>query len=107
MTALTANLVHHLDHSVLTLHGELDASSPDLITFAVDTVIDTGRRRLTVDVADLTFCDSQGLRLLLQADRKLTAAGGAMELIHVRGLLSRVLGVTGLVKAFTITPSPV
>ncbi|MDX3100263.1 STAS domain-containing protein [Nonomuraea angiospora] len=107
MTVLTGNLVHHPNHSVLTLRGELDASSPDLITLAVDTVIDTGRQRLTVDVADLTFCDSQGLRILLHAERKLTAAGGAMELTHVHGLLGRVLGVTGLAKAFTITPSTV
>lgn len=107
MTVLTVDLVHHLDHSVLNLHGELDASSSDLITLAVDTVINTGRQRLTVDAADLTFCDSEGLRTLLQAERKLTAAGGAMELTHVHGLLRRVLGITGLAQAFTITPSTV
>ncbi|MGN9841377.1 STAS domain-containing protein [Nonomuraea sp. H19] len=103
MTVLTVNLVHHPTHSVLTLYGELDASSSALVPPAIDTVINTGRQHLTVDTADLTFCDSHGLRTLLRADRKLTAAGGAMELVHVHGLLRRVLNITGLVQAFTIT----
>ncbi|MBN6054163.1 STAS domain-containing protein [Nonomuraea sp. RK-328] len=104
MTVLTVNLVHHHTHSVLNLHGELDAFSSDLIAPAVDTMLDSGRQRLTVDTAGLTFCDSQGLRTLLLTDRKLAAAGGAMELVHVHGTLRRVMHVTGLERAFTITP---
>jgi anti-anti-sigma factor len=105
MTALSLRLVHRLDRSTLTLVGELDTLSAPLLQPAVDTVLDTGRRHLTVDTAKLTFCDSSGLRALLQAQRSLTAAGGTMELTHVHNPLKRVLTVTGLARAFTTSPA--
>jgi anti-anti-sigma factor len=105
MTALSLRLVHQLDHSTLTLVGELDTLSAPLVQPAVDTVLDTGRRHLTVDTAKLTFCDSSGLRALLRAQDSLTLAGATMELTHVHNPLKRILTVTGLARAFTTSPA--
>ncbi|OUC99661.1 STAS domain-containing protein [Streptosporangium minutum] len=106
MTALSIRLVHHSCHSVLVLGGELDGISAPLLRLPVDTVLDTGRRHLVIDTTDLTFCDSSGLRALLGAQDSLTLAGATMELSGVRGLLHRVLDLTGLARSFTTSPLP-
>jgi anti-anti-sigma factor len=104
MTALSLCLDHQFDHSTLTLVGELDTVSAPLVQPAVDTVIDIGRRHLTVDTEKLTFCDSSGLRALLRAQDSLTLVGATMELTHVHNPLKRVLTVTGLAGAFVTSP---
>ncbi|WP_165969500.1 STAS domain-containing protein [Nonomuraea terrae] len=106
MTVLTVNLVHHPAHGVLTLRGDLDFSSSELVPPLIDAVIKAGLRHLVVDTADLTFCDSRGLRALIHAERTLAALGGGMELVNLHGRLLRILAITGLAGVFTITPDP-
>lgn len=105
MVALSVHMTHHLTCSVLALEGELDIASAAILQPAVDMVIAKGRRHLVLETAGITFSDSYGLWALLQAQRSITAAGGIMELIHVHGALQRVLDLTDLAGAFTITPN--
>jgi anti-sigma B factor antagonist len=105
MVALSVHMTHHLTRSVLALEGELDIASAAILQPAVDMVITSGRRHLVLETAGITFSDSYGLWALLQAQRSITAAGGTMELIHVHGALQRVLDLTDLAGAFTITPN--
>ncbi|MFI6743867.1 STAS domain-containing protein [Nonomuraea sp. NPDC050451] len=104
MNTLDLRLVVHAPAGDLILDGDLDLSSSPLLQPLVDTALEKGCTCLTVDTAGLHFCDSTGLRALLQAQGCLVAAGGSMKLAHVHGMLRRVLDVTGLSKAFTTSP---
>lgn len=79
--------------SVITLCGELDVVFADRLRQALDEAIAGGHTRLVVDVANLTFCDLVGLRTLLEAHRRATAAGGWLRLAYVHGPLKRILTV--------------
>ncbi|MEV4161871.1 STAS domain-containing protein [Nonomuraea dietziae] len=103
MTTLDLWMVRDPSGTDLFLAGELDANSSPLLPPAIATAMEGGCRRLTVDATDLAFCDSSGLRALLQDQRSVTSAGASMELANVHGMLGRVLEVTGLSKAFTLT----
>jgi anti-sigma B factor antagonist len=105
MAALAVRMTHHPTHSVLALDGELDIASVATLQPAVDMVISSGRRHLVLDTAGVTFSDSYGLWALLQAQRSMAAVEATMELTHVHGALKRVLDLTDLTGAFTITPS--
>ncbi|SDL94471.1 anti-anti-sigma factor [Nonomuraea maritima] len=100
MTALAIRFVHHPASCDLLLSGDLDAISAPRLQPAVESVVDRGHRSLTIDAADLAFCDSAGLRALLTARRTLTDAGGTMDLVHVGARVGRILDITGLGRAF-------
>ena len=49
-----------------------------------------------VDFAEVNFCDSTGIRVLLAALKRQMAAGGSLRLINVAPSVSRVFEMTGL-----------
>jgi anti-sigma B factor antagonist len=49
-----------------------------------------------VDFAEVTFCDSTGIRVLLAALKHQMAGGGSLRLINVTPAVSRVFEMTGL-----------
>ncbi|MEU6798135.1 STAS domain-containing protein [Nonomuraea wenchangensis] len=53
-----------------------------------------------VDAEELGFCDSHGLWVLIDAQRRAEKRGGALRLIGVQGTLARLLTVTQLVDLF-------
>ena len=54
--------------------GDLDASSVGVLADALDPEVERGGE-LTLDLAGVTFVDSTGLQLLMQAARKLEGRG--------------------------------
>jgi anti-sigma B factor antagonist len=80
----------------LTLDGDLDLVTAPLLQRRVDELLGAGHDRMLIDADELDFCDSTGLRLLVSAQRRLTARGGALVLLRVSGILRRLLQISGL-----------
>jgi anti-sigma B factor antagonist len=57
---------------------------------------------LTVDLADVEFCDSSGLSALLIADRKMKDHGGSVRLLNVHKKVLSLLKISMLDRVFTI-----
>ncbi|KAA9379642.1 STAS domain-containing protein [Microbispora cellulosiformans] len=89
---------------VLVADGELDAASSDLLRAAFEEVVQAGQHTV-VDVSALTFCDSSSLRLLLSLRDRCAAGGGRLVLAGARGVLARLLHITGLNRAFVLAES--
>ena len=91
--------------AVLTLGGELDASSADRLLQAMDAV-DPAASGLVLDVANVSFVDSSGLRVLLQASDRIPADGGgpSTTLRHQQRAVTRLLDLTGLLDHFGLVP---
>ena len=81
--------------SHLRVTGDIDLATADMVRQAVALQLGFGRRTLQVDLADVTFIDYYGLRVVLAALADARAAGGRARL----GALSRpvltVLRITG------------
>ncbi|GIH93240.1 STAS domain-containing protein [Planobispora siamensis] len=105
MSAPTSSLTWALDHEepeacVLRLTGELDYTTSVHLKDALD---DLGAcRNLIADVSQLTFCDSTGLRMLLNARQTITTSGGVVALVGANARLNRILNLTGLARAFSL-----
>ena len=90
--------------AVLSVKGELDASTaPDLADLC-HSVHAAGARDVVIDLTDTSFLDSSGLRALIEAHR-LFAEGGNLQLAHASEPVRRLLEITGLDDYFTLDVS--
>ncbi|MFJ5811124.1 STAS domain-containing protein [Streptomyces sp. NPDC093093] len=61
---------------------------------------------ITVDVSELTFCDSTGLNILLHAQLAALSHGRTLRLRAPNPQLVRLLRRTGALPLFTLDPPP-
>jgi anti-sigma B factor antagonist len=88
---------------VLSLAGEIDLSSAPRLAAIVTELLKEAPPRVVLDMARVTFCDSQGLGTLVVLSRKATLAQSCLVLTNVGDFLLRVLDITGLRPALMIT----
>jgi anti-sigma B factor antagonist len=86
----------------IRLSGELDSSVA--VSFAQDVIarIDADLRTVTIDVSDLGFCDSYGLRAFVDVRNHLLDNHAELVLFRPRPVLCRLLEVTGIDCVVTI-----
>ena len=88
--------------TVLSLAGEIDMSTVQRLATTVDEVLAEPPARVVLDMAGVTFCDSQGLGTLVVLSRRATMAQSYLVLMNVGAFLIRVLDITGLRGALMI-----
>jgi anti-anti-sigma factor len=92
--------------AVVRLAGELDMLSASRLSALVNDILAEPPPRVMLDMADVTFCDSQGLGTLVVLSRKATTAQSVLVLVNVADDLLRVLDITGLRSALMISSPP-
>jgi anti-anti-sigma factor len=92
------------DEVTIHLAGEVDLVTVARLSSIVNEVLaDDPPTRIVLDMAGVTFCDSQGLGTLVVLSRKAQRAHTVLALANVGDFLLRVLDVTGLRSALMIT----
>jgi anti-sigma B factor antagonist len=88
---------------VIAVAGELDiATAPDLCV-RLDNSRMARRPRLLVDLSDVDFCDSTGLRALLGAASEVRAHGGRFAIVCPSdGDVARLLHIVGAAEWMAI-----
>jgi len=81
--------------SVVSLSGELDMATADLLWAELEPVLQPGRT-VVLDCAQLEFMDSTGMRVLLRASRRADEIGGAFQMTAVPPPVERVLDLAGV-----------
>ena len=90
--------------AVITLHGELDiATCPDLA--AALALQSAHRRSIVLDMRDVEFLDSVGLRLLLHGRERANVDGLSFELVTSEAV-DHTLERVGLSGFFVRRPAP-
>lgn len=83
------------DSVVVSVEGDVDlASCADLRLALADAL--RLSPHLVVDVSDMTFIDSTGLSVLVQAHRRAAEKAGTMTIRHPSATLKRLLSITNL-----------
>jgi anti-sigma B factor antagonist len=90
---------------VLALVGDLDATTAPQLATAAQSVIDDGPRDLILDTAGLTFCDSNGLSVLVQLAGQLRTRAGRLALVAPSDAVRQALMAGGLDDAFVVAGS--
>jgi anti-anti-sigma factor len=88
--------------AVVTVAGELDHHTADLLRESLEGCVDDGYARLVIDCSPLEFMDSTGLNVLLGARLKAEAAGGGVHLVGMQPVVARVFEITGADAVFTV-----
>jgi anti-sigma B factor antagonist len=86
----------------LVLTGEVDPHTASQLEDALNAQIEAGATAVRIDAAGLAFIDSSGLRVLVDAHRRLGADASVLVLASVSPTFRRLLEVTGLDEHVTI-----
>lgn len=86
---------------VLVLSGEVDLHTVPSLEDAIGRTPDDAD--LVLDLAGVTFLDSVGLRVMVSAHERISAAGGSLSVRRPSDAARRVLEITGLDEHFDLT----
>lgn len=90
------------DVQVFALSGRLDASNTDHALERVRAAITSGVRSVLLDMAEVEFMSSSGLRALLLLRKELLASGGVLRLCALQPPVLEVFTITGFTQVFAI-----
>ena len=93
------------DEVTFHLAGEIDVLTVTELAALVNEALAEPPARIVLDMAGVTFCDSQGLGTLVVLSRKAQHARVVLALTNVGDFLLRVLDITGLRSALMISTS--
>lgn len=86
----------------LTVSGEVDLETSAALTEALTEVVSS--RHVALDLTDVGYMDSTGLRAILVAKEDIERAGGTLEVVAASRIVARLIdlsGVTGLLSPQT------
>jgi anti-anti-sigma factor len=84
------------DVHVIALAGELDLATADEVEQEIVRVEATDADSIVVDLSDLRFMDSTGVRILLSADARSRADGSRLALLRGPAAVQRVFELSGI-----------
>lgn len=91
------------DTAVLAVKGEIDVSNVEEFGRNVDECLRTSCRVVSMDMAGLTFIDSSGLRIIVEANKRLRERDGQLVIKDPPAILRRIVEVSGLTDFFGLT----
>lgn len=84
------------DIAVIKARGECDLITSRKLKEASDSLINTGRCRIIFDLRDMSYIDSSGFRILLEAQNKVEKKGGGIALVSLTAPVERVFNLLRL-----------
>jgi anti-sigma B factor antagonist len=84
----------------VVVHGDIDIAGGPVLENAI--LEHQGDGPLAIDLADVSFIDSSGLRSLLNASRRAQHSGSHVVLRGIGPEVSRLLQITGTTERFVI-----
>jgi anti-sigma B factor antagonist len=107
----TPTAVDHFDASVslgidrarFLLRGELDMSGAVVLKQRIDAALGYGDPSLVlIDVTELTYCDSCGIRVLLDVAHRCYMNGARFRVVGARKNVRRVLEITNTIQMLNV-----
>ena len=90
------------DHDVVVATGEMDLASAPRVELALEPFVG---QPVVFDLRGVEFMDSAGLKVLLQQRSRIEESGGDLRLVVSDGAVGRLLELTGVSEAFSISDS--
>lgn len=84
--------------------GEIDISSAPALEQAIDLALDDGADRIVLDLGNVTFMDSTGLRTLITTQRRLNDPGDLAVVVGA-GPVRRLLEIAGVADMLVVMGS--
>jgi anti-sigma B factor antagonist len=85
---------------IVAVRGELDIETVVQLRATLEELSDVGWEHVVLDLRELTFIDSMGLSLLLEADAAARQTGGSLAIVDGSPAVARLLEIVGLTDHF-------
>ena len=105
MTIVTIERRQVSDQVVLLVAGRMDAESAPQFEQQCRDCVAEGLTGLVVDLGQLTYVSSMGLRSFVSIAKTLQDKGGALRICRLSGLVKQVFEITGLLGMFRVYES--
>ena len=94
------------DVTILDLHGKiLIGEGDDALREAVTKLVDSGKTKILLNLADVPYVDSAGLGEIVRCYTTVSRKGGKLKLLHLPPKINDVLTVTQLITVFDVYES--
>ena len=103
--SFSTSLERRDDAAIVTMQGDLDIATEAQATADLARAMD-GAELLIVDLRELSFLDSTGVRVLLAADLRARENGMRFGLVRGDGMIARLLDVTRIDQRFPVVDDP-
>jgi len=90
--------------SIISLEGEIDLHESPNLRECVRPLIEKKVPRIYVDMSEVTYIDSSGLAVLIDAMHRIANYGGKFGLIGIRPAVRTVLEIARLDQVFRVYP---
>ena len=97
---MTIEIKRNEDETTIIIAGRLDTTTAPTLDKTINDDI-AGTKSLTLDVAELEYISSAGLRVLLSAQKKMQKIG-SMKVTNVREEVMEVFEMTGFADILVI-----
>ena len=92
------------DSGVLTLEGEIDLHASPRVKEQLDPLVARKLPRVIIDLSRVSYVDSSGLALFIEALQRVQAHGGKLALCGLGPSVRAIFGIARLDQVFTIFP---
>lgn len=92
--------------ATVRVRGELDIATADQAYAYLRDVVDNQDGPVTMNLAELTFCDAAGLGVLARVAGHARRTGRSLRLTAARPALLRIMRITGMDEAFPEVRNP-
>ena len=93
-----------LNVPVITISGKIDALTSGYLEAALNRLIDYSSPMAVVDMKDVDYISSSGLRALVGAQNRARKSQGDLVLVSLQPMVKEVFEITGLKSFFSIYP---
>ena len=91
---------------VLKLTGRLDASWSDFVSNAIAETMREGLHRIAIDMSQVSYLSSAGIRVLMQTYKQLRAIAGTLHIVNPSAPVRSTLELSGLSMLLAPPPRP-
>jgi anti-sigma B factor antagonist len=89
------------DVSILDLQGKiLIGEGDDVLRDAVSRLVDSGKTKILLNLADVPYVDSAGLGEIVRCYTTVSRKGGRLKLINLTNKIRDLLSITKLLTVF-------
>jgi anti-anti-sigma factor len=91
------------DVTVLDIKGEVDAYTAKVLDKTLMDLLNKGQLRIVMDVSEMSFISSAGIRAILYAHREAVQLGGVVRIAGPTDRIRRIFEIAGFPELIEIT----
>lgn len=88
--------------TIVKIAGELDSSAAPTFSEGVEPLMALSDKNIIIDMTDLEYISSAGLRILMTLAKQAAAHNGSVKIVGIKVEILDILQLTGLDKVFLI-----